>query len=300
MVIIANPIYDSVFKKLMEDVETARGIVSALIGTKVVELQLIPQEHVRMDADSGDLVVFRMDFCATIEAASGKRSQVIVELQKAKLGGNALRFRHYLASRYQTVELREAPLGERTRKTRVCLPIVSVYLLGYLLDAEYPMALSVRRGYFNAVTGEALDPAKPNDFVEQLTHDAFFIQIPKIEGRTGTEMERVLSVFDQHRAVKGDAHRLEFEEALVQNDPLLARILRTLGRLQENPEMEKLMSLEDVYLLEQQQLAEEAEWARAELLEEKKRREEEQQRREEAEREIDRLRKLLDEREEGS
>jgi hypothetical protein len=304
MLIIANPIYDSVFKSLMEDVETARGIVAALIGRQVVGLQIIPQEHVRRDSDSGDMVVFRMDFCATIQTAPGERIQVIIELQKANLGGNALRFRHYLAHRYQTTDLQEVSVGGKTRQRQVCLPIISVYLLGYLLEEAYPMAVSVKRGYFDAVTGEALHAVSRNDFIEQLTHDAFFIQIPKIHGQMGTELERVLLVFDQHRVVEGDIHRLEFDEEWVQGDPLMARILRALNRLQENPEMEKLMTLEDIYLFEQRELAEEAEWAREELRaqrkqleEEQKRREEEQKRREEAEREIQRLRKLLDERE---
>ena len=65
----ANPIYDSVFKHLMEDLEIARGFIGRLLGVKVVELQLLPQELTERKAASlgtpDPLVrVFRLDFAA--------------------------------------------------------------------------------------------------------------------------------------------------------------------------------------------------------------------------------------------
>ncbi len=71
MLLIANPIYDSVFKALLEDLETARGFVSVLTGMKVVQLQLLAQEHAHRDSQTGEMKVFRLDFCATIETEGG-------------------------------------------------------------------------------------------------------------------------------------------------------------------------------------------------------------------------------------
>jgi hypothetical protein len=305
MLLIANPIYDSVFKVLLGDGETARGFVAALIGMRVVDLRLVAQEHARREAGTGDLKVFRLDFCATVETGTGRRFQVLIELQKANLGGNTLRFRHYLGSRYQTVE--EVMIDGSPRK--VSLPIISVFLLGYVLDAKLPMAVSVKRRYADAVSGAEVGQSEPHEFIEQLTHDALFVQIPMIRGESGTPLERVLAVFDQRRVVPGDVHRLAVEEDLGETDVLLGRMLRILNRLQESPEMEQLMTLEDVYQLEQQQMALELEAARQALRkdrerleqeqrrreEEQRRREEEQRRREEAEREVERLRQLLGE-----
>ena len=45
-----------------------------------------------------------MDFCAVIETEEGRTYQVIIELQKARLGLSPLRFRHYLANRYMAME----------------------------------------------------------------------------------------------------------------------------------------------------------------------------------------------------
>ena len=213
MLIVANPIYDSVFKALMEDVEIARGILSALIGMEILDLRFIPQEHVRKDRESGDLVAMRMDFCAVVESDEGENFQVIIELQKAKISSTPLRFRHYLANRYTTLE--EINVAGENRLA--ALPIISIYMLGYILDENLPMATKVERRYRNAATGDVVKNVAANEFIEQLTHDAFFIQIPKIKGRMGTDMERVLCVFDQHRKLKDDTHRLEFDEKVVKN-----------------------------------------------------------------------------------
>jgi len=312
MIILANPIYDSVFKVLLDDFEVARGILSALIGMKIVDLRLLPQEYVRKDAATGELLVLRMDFCALIETEDGRRYQVIIELQKTRLISVPARFRFYLANRYMAME--EVQIDGRNQPAS--LPIISIYLLGYLFDPKLPMVTHVARNYYDAVTKKRINKGVPNDFIEQLTHDAFFIQIPKITGKMCTEMERVLSVFDQHRMVAGDKHRLEFDSNLMNSDPLVGKIRRILNRLQESPDMEKLMTLEDVLLFEQKQAVEEVrielerELKKERALREKEQRkrekeqrireeaqriqQEEQQKRLAAESEVARLRKLLE------
>jgi DNA-binding ferritin-like protein (Dps family) len=42
--LIANPIYDVVFKYMMEDLQVAKTFVSAIIGDDVTELDFCPQE----------------------------------------------------------------------------------------------------------------------------------------------------------------------------------------------------------------------------------------------------------------
>jgi len=44
---IANPIYDVVFKYMMEDNAVAKIVVSSIIGEEVVTLEPKPQEHTR-------------------------------------------------------------------------------------------------------------------------------------------------------------------------------------------------------------------------------------------------------------
>ena len=280
VLIIANPLYDSVFKALMEDTETAKGLVSVLIERNVIHLQLLAQEHAHRDPQTRELKVFRLDFCATVQTSAGDRYQVLIELQKTKLPGNTLRFRHYLGRRYQAVE--ELRIEGRLRK--VALPILSIYLLGHGLDEQLPLAIRVARRYQDAVTGHEIAVGAPQEFIELLTHDALFVQIPKIGPRPEGRLERLLAVFDQRRKLEGDSHRLAVEEELSQTDPVLERMLRTLNRLQESQEMEQIMTLEDLYQLEQEQLNLELEATRDALRKEQTRREEEQRRREEEQR----------------
>ncbi|MCX7998439.1 MAG: hypothetical protein N3A69_05730 [Leptospiraceae bacterium] len=42
MLILANPIYDTVFKFLMEDLDIAKEIISAIIYKEILELSLHP------------------------------------------------------------------------------------------------------------------------------------------------------------------------------------------------------------------------------------------------------------------
>ena len=64
--LIANPIYDSVFKFLMEDLTVAKCLLSTIIGEEIVELEVRPQEQTRA-SNKYLLTVFRVDFKAIIK-----------------------------------------------------------------------------------------------------------------------------------------------------------------------------------------------------------------------------------------
>lgn len=71
---IANPIYDIVFKYLMEDERIARTILSALLKLDVVAVEVRPHEYSDDNRDS--LSVFRIDFGATIRDESGEEKLI--------------------------------------------------------------------------------------------------------------------------------------------------------------------------------------------------------------------------------
>ena len=65
---IANPIYDVVFKDLLDDEKAAKLVLSALLGKEVLELQFRATE-VRREAAPAlgpAILVLRMDFAATL------------------------------------------------------------------------------------------------------------------------------------------------------------------------------------------------------------------------------------------
>ena len=92
---IANPIYDSTFKYLLQDETAARLLVGAILDEEVERLRPHPTEFsVRIDpereADAtrhpppSNLTVYRIDFAAVIRTAKGERRQVLIEIQKAE------------------------------------------------------------------------------------------------------------------------------------------------------------------------------------------------------------------------
>ncbi|MGV8135463.1 MAG: hypothetical protein AB2L20_09635 [Mangrovibacterium sp.] len=93
--IIANPIYDVVFKRLMEDKRVARFFVETLTGQSIMDIDLKPQEFTYNDRLAG-IAVYRLDFIAIIKTTQGYR-KVLIEIRKAKNAVDLMRFRNYLA-----------------------------------------------------------------------------------------------------------------------------------------------------------------------------------------------------------
>ena len=75
--IIANPIYDTVFKFLMEDISVAKRVISAIIGEEIIDLAIKPQEQTTF-SDKYLLTVFRLDFKAIIRTADGNEKKVLI------------------------------------------------------------------------------------------------------------------------------------------------------------------------------------------------------------------------------
>ena len=133
MMTIANPIYDSVFKFLMEDERVARTILSALLKKDILKVEVRPHEYSNSQRDT--LSMFRIDFAATIRAKDGNERLILIEVQKTWLETETLRFRQYLGVQYQRKE--NIIAGS---KEGYALPMVAVYILGHKVgDIEEPV-----------------------------------------------------------------------------------------------------------------------------------------------------------------
>jgi len=72
---IANPIYDVVFKYLLDDEKVARILLSALLGREVLDLKVRAAEvrhEVRREVGPSILVLIT-DFAATVQMEDGGR-----------------------------------------------------------------------------------------------------------------------------------------------------------------------------------------------------------------------------------
>lgn len=234
---IANPIYDVVFKFLMQDKDIAREFLSVLLDIDIVQLDFKPQEIIRETSDDS-IRLFRMDFKAVIQTAEGERKNILIELQKAKHLFDVMRFRRYLGDNYRKEELVTI---EKNKQVSLPLPIMTVYLLGFKLQNVKIPVLKVNRVYRNAVNGEELEVKE--EFVEQLTHDSIVVQIPRLKTDMQTRLEKILQIFNQTFKSTDNGHVLNY--AGDESDPLLKKMLQVLLRAIATEDVRNQMDEED-------------------------------------------------------
>ena len=236
VMVVANPIYDIVFKYLMEDERIARTILSALLKKDVVAVEVRPHEYSDDNRDS--LSVFRIDFGATIREADGKEHLILIELQKTWLDTETLRFRQYLGVHYSN--------PKNMMDAGCALPMVAVYLLGHKVgDIEEPVLYVSHQScdYYNNVVTKGL----PNSFVDSLTHDSIIVQIPRLHGHINNRLDMVLSIFDQTRRDANDNRLLKIDGSAYADDADMERILHRLTMAAADADMRHKMNVEDEY-----------------------------------------------------
>ena len=207
---IANPIYDVVFKYMMEDNTVAKLLVSSIIGEEVVSLEPKPQEHTRekdkdkIKGEIPNLTVYRLDFSAKIKTSDGQYKVIIIEMQKAELPTDIMRFRRYLG------ELYIDSANCTTDKEEIeALQIYAIYFLGKELGIHDTPVLSVYHEIKDVSTGKIV--GEKSKFIEGLHHKSWIVQISCLKKRRRNELEQLLSVFDQSNRTS-DIHILNVNE----------------------------------------------------------------------------------------
>ena len=240
MMTIANPIYDTVFKYLMEDERIARTILSALLKENIVKVEVRPHEYINGQKES--LSIFRIDFGATILKDNGKEQLILIELQKTWLPTETLRFRQYLGIHYQNPKniVSNSP-------DRHALPMVAVYLLGHTVgDIEEPVVY-VRHKAFD-YNDEPVVQGIPDKFVDSLNHNSIIVQIPRLHGKINNRLDKVLSIFDQTRVNQDNQHYLNLDDRTINSaDEDMQPIFHRLIMAAANIEMRQDMNVEDEY-----------------------------------------------------
>lgn len=240
MIRIANPIYDSVFKYLVEDERIARTLLSALLQKEVLEVHA--RRHEYADETRNSISMFRIDFAAKVQEADGSSHLVLIELQKTWLETETLRFRRYLGVQYSNKE--NIPTKDNSKG--FAIPMVAVYLLGHRVgDIDEPVIYVQHKAY--DYNGTMITRGLPDPFVESLTHDSIIVQIPLLRGQVNNRLERVLSVFDQTAIDGSDQQVLELDEAKYADDAELRYMLRRLTAASCNAEIRQNMNVEDEF-----------------------------------------------------
>ena len=236
---IANPIYDSVFKYLMEDERIAKTILSALLKKDVVSIAVRPHEYANETRDK--ISMFSIDFAATVREADGKEHLILVELQKTWLETETLRFRQYLGAQYS-----DKRNIDRNSHEGYAIPMVTIYLLGHRVgDIEEPVVYVNHDSY--DYDGNMITKGIPDPFIESLVHNSIIVQIPLLHGQINNRLERVLSVFDQTKANADDPHILSLDENTYAGDDNMEYIVHRLTEAAADSDMRQNMNVEDEY-----------------------------------------------------
>jgi hypothetical protein len=229
--VIANPIYDVVFKRMMENERVAKFFIGTLLEQIIETIEVKPQEFTYTDELAG-ISVFRLDFMATIKTETGEYKKVLIEIQKAKNQIDLMRFRNYLAEQYKK--------EDTVKDEKVVLPITTIYILGFKLPEITTPCIKVERNYKDLINKITL--SEKSDFVEKLTHDSYVVQVERITDRYSTKLDKLLSVFEQtnfvddKKIIKEFKHDTELEEVKILTD-----ILHYSGT---NPEEKKKIETE--------------------------------------------------------
>lgn len=213
--IIANPIYDTVFKRMMENERVAKFFIETLLEQAIETIEVKPQEFTYTDELAG-LAVFRLDFIATIKTETSEYKKVLIEIQKAKNQIDLMRFRRYLGEQYKK--------EDKVNNENQALPITTIYILGFTLPEIETACIRVERNYKDLINKTVIE--KKSDFVEKLTHDSYIVQVDRITNRYQTSLDKLLSVFEQSNFVddrkitKQFSHPTDNEELKILTDIL--------------------------------------------------------------------------------
>lgn len=235
---VANPIYDAVFKYLMEDDRVARTILSALLKKEVTSVEMRPHEY--SNTKKEPVSMFRIDFAANVRQQDGTEQLTLIEVQKSWVPSEVLRFRQYLGVQYESERnMTDEGYG---------LPMVAVYLLGHKVgDIEEPVLYVHHepRDY----DGNIVTRGMPDPFVCSLTHESIIVQIPRLHGRINNRLDEVLSVFDQSKTNADTNDHTIFidEDRYPEDNAEMQRILRRLLMAAVSSDIRQDMNVEDEY-----------------------------------------------------
>ena len=250
MIQIANPIYDSVFKYMMQNRKVCMILLGALLNVEIIEVDLIHNELVR--ANLKGFGILRLDFLAKIKKDDGSFEMVCIEVQKAEKDTEIVRFRRYLSRLYDTEAYETKTVKKKNRKgedveeiIETPIHIVAIYFLGHPLDDVTEPVVYYSPQAKNAL-GEPVEKAALNPFFRYLSHNSIVVQIPYLRKNARTKVEEFLEIFDQSNVMPNDAHYLMLDN--IDNKPDGYNVVvRQLVSAVADREVKMAMAIEDEY-----------------------------------------------------
>jgi len=243
---LLNPLYDTVFKYLMEDLEVAKTIIEAVTKKQIIELIPAPQEasDIRLKVKHIAIGMIRQDYVAIIKTTdeTGKETaeKVMIEIQKSPFIPEIGRFRNYLADKYRRKSI--VDVEEKY------IPIKTIYLIEEIFNPQLPPVLG-RRGIYVDELENLTYQGERDKIVELFNHDSWFIQTELLPPEFKDELYYVLSVFAPNfrKSPKDRYIEIQDENLLIKKHRILERILRRLQAATQDNEVNTALEVEIDY-----------------------------------------------------
>jgi len=261
-IVIPNPIYDVVFKYLMEDNQSAMIILSTLINEKIKKLTFEPVSHTEKIQDpktDKTIKLFHLDFTALIEKSDGKEELIMIEIQKANKAEDIFRFKRYISTNFQRKQENEIinPRTQAVEKINKPIRLIPIFILNFRIENEInDLIIRTNREKIGIFKEKKL--INDNEFIDHLSFDIWVIQLPNLGKIEKTDYENdeyktklysLLKLFDQEAQNKNNKHRLLIIKKLFPK--FLERVIERLKSADaDNPDLEEQMNAEDEYLAE--------------------------------------------------
>ena len=214
---VCNPIYDTVFKYLVEDERVAKVLLGGILNKKIESVEMKGHECAYQN-DDNNLKLLRFDFAGTIENPDGTKETVTIELQKASEPEEVMRFRKYFGIQMASESNADHVTKYRHDKDKtpyiVKKPrhIYGIFILGHSLGKGFEHPLIKGRTVFYDEDDNVLDFKIQCEFIKGMTYHLYIIQIPFLPEKPKKPLEKIFRAFDQRYKLEYDSKYLELSE----------------------------------------------------------------------------------------
>ena len=125
----------------MEDLESAKIVISTLINEKILTLDFVATSHAQMvpvPKEDREVKLFHHDFTALVELPDGRTETVMIELHKAKVAADIFWFKRYTCANFQNKKEIEVPNYLSNERKTIAKPIrlIPIFILNFGIENE--------------------------------------------------------------------------------------------------------------------------------------------------------------------
>ena len=256
--LIANPIYDSAFKYMMQNERAATVLLENLLDKEILKLEVLTNDVAVIEEKSG-VRILRLDFSAKVRDKKTSETELVtIELQKSYLDTEIMRFRTYLGQQYSDVKKTDTEMVKTWRKNKetgkveqvevekhIPLHIIAIYILGHpFQEINIQKPVIYNRPNPRGIENEQVSEVMKTRFFRGLTHDTIIVQIPYLKRNAKTKVEQLLEIFCQDYVSSESDQLLEFDDFEHRSEEF-KELARPLQYAVSDPKVRKVMTIED-------------------------------------------------------